>query len=150
MSRVTVVVLHGGASRQRAAWAVVRQLIGPATAVTAFFAGPLPPGKPKKVNAFMVEPSPPPGRRQVAQYLKWRARQQEVARVQGDPEVDPMWRDAVADERLRDAVCEADVVVAANWAAVPTAWHLRDLNPDADIVLGPGEALRRIERRQLP
>jgi hypothetical protein len=148
MSRVQVVVLHGGSSRQRAAWAVVRRLTGPDTAVTAFFAETVPPGRPKRVPAFVLEPSPAPPRRNMARYLRWRASQHEAQRAADDPDADPMWRRAIADERLREAISSADVVVAANWGAVPTAWQLRDLNPDADIVLGPGEALRRIERRR--
>ncbi len=148
MSRVQVVVLHGGSSRQRAAWAVVRRLTGPDTAVTAFFADSVPPGRPKRVAAYPVEPSPAPPRRNVARYLRWRSLQQEAHQAAGDPDTDPLWARAIADERLREAISGADVVVAANWGAVPTAWQLRDLNPDADIVLGPGEALRRIERRR--
>ncbi|MFN8125111.1 MAG: hypothetical protein U0R64_01175 [Candidatus Nanopelagicales bacterium] len=147
MSRVSVVVLHGGHSRQRSSWAVVRKLTGPQTEVTAFFEGPVPPGRPKRVSAFVIEPTPAPSRRRVADYVRWRALHKDALAVAEDPGSDPLWRRAVADQRLRAAIGDAEVVVAANWGAVPTAWHLRDLNPAADVILGPGEALRRIARR---
>ena len=89
MSRVQVVVLHGGSSRQRAAWAVVRRLTGPDTAVTAFFADSVPPGRPKRVAAYPVEPSPAPPRRNVARYLRWRSLQQEAHQAAGDPTPTP-------------------------------------------------------------
>ncbi len=144
---VRVVVVHGSTAQTPTLWNTTRRLRGSGVHVTAFFPGKVPPRKPKGVAAFPISVTPAPSRRRVRSWLRWLPVGRQQRRAAATPDVDRLWLVAAGDQRLDSAVRAADVLVAADRAAVPTVWHLMHHNQHADAVLGYGEAARRISAR---
>lgn len=145
---VRVVVVHGSSAQIATMWTTCRRLRGRGVRITAFFPGPVPPGRPKHVAGVQIAASPRPSLRHPRAWLRWRPIGRQLAQMGSVKEADPLWQVAAGDLRLLTAVQSADVIVAADRGAVPTVWHLMAQNPDADVVLGYGEARRRIQARR--
>lgn len=145
---IRVVVVHGSSAQIPTMWTTCRRLRGRGVRITAFFPGPVPPGRPKHVAGVHIAASPPQSLRHPRAWLRWRPIRRQLAEAASIKDVDPLWQVAAGDLRLLSAVQSADVIVAADRGAVPTVWHLMTQNPDADVVLGYGEARRRIQARR--
>lgn len=147
MTAPVEVVVVFGAVTSRASWRTPEHLRGDGVRVTAFFPRRIPPHKPKGIRAYVIRPTPRPGRRRPAAWLARARVERQLLRLRRDEDPDPVWALAAGDQRLLDAVRTADVLVAADRTAVPAVWHLMRANSSADVVLGYGEAARRVAAR---
>ena len=144
---VSVVVVFGRHSNTAASWPTADSLTGDGVAVVAFFPEGVPPRRPAAVVAHPIAATPRPARWAPIAWLKRLRLERQLSGLRGDEDPDPIWAGAAGDSRLLAAVRSADVLVAADRTAVPAVWHLMRNNRRADVVLGYGEAQRRITAR---
>lgn len=144
---VEVVVVFGTIAATPASWHTPAHLLQEGVRVAAFFPRRIPPRKPKGVRAYLMTATPRPGRRRLRAWVARAGVERQLAQVRRQDDPDPVWAQAAGDLRLLAAVRTADVIVAADRTAVPAVWHLMRANRSADVVLGYGEAARRVEAR---